>query len=515
MSIGTHPRSFHIGKSGGIFASLGVAALAVGIAATAPAADRKPNPRNEAAHRADILAPTRGFTKPERWEEFPGGTATNRTRFDADAFSQPSANLSFEDRAKFSVGNGLFRRTWVTAPSSTQSADGLGPLFNARGCQDCHLKDGRGHPPAHEADGAVSMFLRLSVPPVTPDEKRAIADATQRVIPEPTYGGQLQDIAIPGHRREGRMVIDYTDVPVSLAGGEVVTLRKPAYRVADLGYGPMRSDAMLSPRVASPMIGLGLLEAISDADILAHADEDDRDGDGISGRANRVWSKLANGVALGRFGWKAGQATIAEQSADAAAGDIGLSNPLAPHAAGDCAPAQTACRAALDGNDEDGFEAGAEVMDLIVFYSKNLAVPMRRKAGDATVLRGKQLVYESGCILCHTPKFATRKDYPIAALGGELIFPYSDLLLHDMGEGLADHRPEGLAGGSEWRTAPLWGLGYTKTVNGHTFLLHDGRARDIVEAILWHGGEAQKARDAFAVLTKADRDAVVAFLNSL
>ena len=377
------------------------------------------------------------------------------------------------------------------------------------------MKDGRGHPPAREDDSAVSMFLRLSVPPITPEEKRAIAETRQRVIPEPTYGGQLQDIAIPGHRREGRMVIEYSDVAVTLAGGEVVTLRKPTYRVADLGYGPMRNDALLSPRVAPPMIGLGLLEAISDEDILAHADEDDKDGDGISGRPNRVFSHLLNGVSIGRFGWKAGQAVIAEQSADAAAGDIGLSNPLAPYPAGDCTPAQTACRAALNGNDEDGFEASAEVMDLIVFYSKNLAVPMRRNVGNAEVLRGKKLVYESGCVSCHTPKFATRKDYAVAALGGELIFPYSDLLLHDMGEGLADNRPEGLASGTEWRTAPLWGLGYTRTVNGHTFLLHDGRARDVVEAILWHGGEAQKARDAFAAMTKTDRDAIVSFLNSL
>jgi CxxC motif-containing protein (DUF1111 family) len=488
------------------------------LAAQAPsAAERKTTERkstNPAQDRTSILAPTRDFSKPERWEDLPGGTATNRTRFDADAFSQPSASLSFEDRAKFSIGNGMFRRTWVTAPSSTQSADGLGPLFNARGCQDCHLKDGRGHPPAHGDDNAVSMFLRLSVPAITSDEKQIIAEGG-RVIPEPTYGGQLQDIAIPGMAREGRMVISYTDVPVTLAGGEVVTLRKPTYSVADLGYGPMRSDVLLSPRVAPPMIGLGLLEAISDDDILAHADEDDKDSDGISGRPNRIFSKLAGGITVGRFGWKAGQARIAEQSADAAAGDIGLSNPRAPFAWGDCTPAQTVCRNAISGNNEDGFEASAEVMDLITFYSQNLAVPMRRGVGDADVLRGKKLMYEAGCISCHVPKFATRKDYEVAALGGELIFPYSDLLLHDMGEGLADGRPEGQATGSEWRTAPLWGLGYTKTVNGHNFLLHDGRARDVVEAILWHGGEAQKSRDAFVALPKADRDVIVAFLNSL
>jgi CxxC motif-containing protein (DUF1111 family) len=514
VSIGPNPRSF-FRKGGGLFPVAAYVSLAVSafvLAAAAPAAGRKsaaPPP-----DRAAILKPTTDFSKPEKWENLPGGTATNRIRFDADAFSQPSASLSFEERAKFSIGNGLFRRTWVTAPSSTQSADGLGPLFNARGCQDCHLKDGRGHPPAHGDDNAVSMFLRLSVPAISAEDKQKIAEGA-RVIPEPTYGGQLQDIAIPGMAREGRMVIDYADVPVTLAGGEVVTLRKPIYSVADLGYGAMRTDVLLSPRVASPMIGLGLLEAISDEDILAHADPDDEDGDGISGRVNRVFSKIAGGFTVGRFGWKAGQARIAEQSADAAAGDIGLSNPRAPFAWGDCTPAQKICRDAPDGNNEDGFEVPAEVMDLIVFYSQNLAVPMRRSVGDATVLRGKELFYNSGCIACHTPKFATRKDYEVAALGGELIFPYSDLLLHDMGDGLADGRPEADASGSEWRTPPLWGLGYTKTVNGHTFLLHDGRARDAVEAILWHGGEAQKSRAAFVQMTKADRDALIAFLDSL
>jgi len=523
VSIGPNPRSF-FRKGGGLFSVLGciaIAAIAIAMAARAPvpaaeSRQEKSQGKNRAASqdRAKILAPATDFSKPERWEDLPGGTATNRTRFGQDAFSQPAASLSFEDRATFFLGNGMFRRAWVTAPSSTQSADGLGPLFNARGCQDCHVKDGRGHPPAHEDDNAVSMFLRLSVPAITDEEKKLISEGA-RVIPEPIYGGQLQDIAIPGMAREGRMVISYTDVPVSLAGGEVVTLRKPTYSIADLGYGPMRPDVMMSPRVAPPMIGLGLLEAIAEEDILANADEDDRDGDGISGRPNIVFSAALSRMALGRFGWKAGQATIAEQSADAAAGDIGLSNPRAPYPWGDCTPAQKICRDAPTGNNEDGFEAPDEVMKLIVFYSQTLAVPMRRNVGDAQVLRGKKLMYEAGCVACHTPKFATRKDHEVAALGGELIFPYSDLLLHDMGEGLADDRPEGRANGREWRTAPLWGLGYTKTVNGHTFLLHDGRARDVVEAILWHGGEAQKSRDAFAALPKTDRDAIVAFLNSL
>ena len=470
-----------------------------------------------ADQRAAILAPTSDFSAPEKWESLPGGSTTNRKRFDRDAFSQPSANLSFEARADFFVGNGFFRRLWVTAPASTRSADGLGPLYNARACQRCHLKDGRGHPPNGPDDSAVSMFLRLSIPPQTQAQEDQLAAHRISVVPEPTYGGQLQDIAIPGHRAEGRMVIDYTEVPVELAGGEIVHLREPRYSVGDPGYGPLHPDVMLSPRVAPPMIGLGLLEAIAEADILAGADPDDADGDGISGRPNRVWSVEREAVMLGRFGWKAGQPSLAEQSAGAMAGDIGVSNPLAPAHWGDCTEAQASCRTAPHGDSADfgGLEAPAEVMDLIVFYARHLAVPARRDTADPAVLKGKELFYGAGCTGCHTPKFATRRDHDDPALAGQLIWPYSDLLLHDMGEGLADNRPEGVATGREWRTQPLWGVGFTETVNGHSFFLHDGRARNLTEAILWHGGEAEAARDAFAAMPKADRDALLAFLGSL
>lgn len=470
-----------------------------------------------AEQRAAILAPTGDFTAAETWEALPGGSATNRKRFDRDAFSQPSANLSFAERSDFFVGNGLFRRVWVTAPSSTQAADGLGPLYNARGCQRCHLKDGRGHPPANAEDSAVSMFLRLSIPPQTEADREALAAHRLGVIPEPTYGGQLQDIAIPDQTPEGRMVITYEDVPVSLADGEVVTLRKPTYEVGDPGYGPLHPDTMLSPRIAPQMIGLGLIEAIAEEDILAMADPDDTDGDGISGKPNYAWSGAEERVMLGRFGWKAGNATIADQAAGAMAGDVGLSNPLAPFAWGDCTEAQTSCREAPNGNSPqyDNLEAPAQVMDLIAFYSRNLAVPARRKADDPTVLRGKAQFYGAGCTGCHVPKHATQRDWPQKGLAAQLIWPYTDVLLHDMGDGLADNRPEGEASGTEWRTAPLWGIGKTERVSGHTYFLHDGRARNLTEAILWHGGEAEAAREAFRALSKEDRAALLAFLNSL
>ena len=462
-----------------------------------------------AQERAAILAPTTDFSAAEQGEAYPGGSATNRSRLNLQAFSQPSASLDFEGRMDFFVGNGFFDRPWVIAPSSTVNADGLGPLYNARSCQGCHIKDGRGHPPDGPDDSAVSMFLRISIPPQSDRDQALLASGAAAHIPEPTYGTQIQDLAIPGHVPEGRMAISYEEMPVTLGDGTVVHLRQPIYSLADPGYGPPHPDAMLSPRVAPPMIGLGLLEAIPAADIIARADPDDLDGDGISGRPQRVGE---DGV-LGRFGWKASNPTIETQSASANAGDIGISNPLHPFGWGECTTLQTACRAAPTGDDADGFEANAEISALLTFYSRHLAVPARPRAGDADVLRGKALFYQAGCTACHTPKHATGGGDLV--LSGELIWPYTDLLLHDMGPGLADGRPSGQANGQEWRTAPLWGIGYTQIVNGHTFFLHDGRARNLTEAILWHGGEAEAAKEAFRQLPAEDRAAFLTFLESL
>lgn len=470
-----------------------------------------------AVDEAEIVKPTTDFSKAEKYEVNQGGAATVRPRDNADAFSQSSANLKLEDEMRFKVGNGFFRRLWVSAPASTQASDGLGPLFNARSCQRCHLKDGRGHPPENAHDTALSMFLRLSIPPRNETDEKLLAERRVNVINEPTYGGQLQDFAIQGIDPEGDMKIAYTEQPVELADGTVVNLRKPAYSVANLKYGPMHPDVMISPRVAPQMIGLGLLEMVSAGDILAHADPDDRDGDGISGRANRVWDKKSGAVTLGRFGWKAGNPSVHQQSGEAFAGDIGISNPVAGQAWGDCTEKQTACREAPDGASAqyDNLEAPQDVLELVTHYSRNLAVPARRDVEKAEVLRGKKIFYESGCLSCHVPKFITRTDETRPEHSRQLIWPYTDMLLHDMGEGLADNRPEGVADGTEWRTPPLWGIGLTKTVSGHTYFLHDGRARNLLEAILWHGGEAEAAKDAVTRLNKEDRDALIEFLESL
>jgi CxxC motif-containing protein (DUF1111 family) len=281
--------------------------------------------------------------------------------------------------------------------------------------------------------------------------------------------------------------------------------------------GPMSPDVMISPRVAPPMIGLGLLEAVPEEQILANAVPEGADRDGISGKPNRVWSREHEKVMLGRFGWKAGVPTIAQQAAEAFAGDIGISTTMMPFPSGDCTEKQSECLNAPNGNSPryQNVEVGNELFDLVTFYSKNLAVPSRRKPDDPEVLKGKELFYKSGCTGCHNPKFITGEVPGQPHLSHQLIYPYSDMLLHDIGEGLADHRPEGEASGYEWRTPPLWGVGLTETVSGHTLFLHDGRARNVTEAILWHGGEGQAARDAFANLPKEDRDRLIAFVNSL
>lgn len=453
-------------------------------------------------------------------EVFPGGDATSRGSADnTNAFSHSSGNMGFAGELDFKIGNAIFRKLWVSSPASTKSSDGLGPLYNSRSCQTCHLKDGRGHPPNGNwpGDNAESMFLRLSIPPQSDADRELLASGRAGVIPEPTYGTQLQDLAIVGHAGEGRMHITYEELPVTLGDGEVVHLRKPTYTITDLGYGPMHPETMISPRVAPPMIGLGLIEAIPEADILAAEDPDDLDGDGISGRASRVWSLEHNRFMIGRFGWKAGAPTVLQQSAEAAAGDMGLGSIMVPKAAGDCTERQPTCLAAPHGGTAKapGEEFKTQLLKLTAFYARNLAVPPRRNAEAPDVLAGKALFHQIGCAACHLPSFTTGTETPDAHLAGQRIWPYTDLLLHDMGEGLADGRPEARADGREWRTAPLWGIGLTQTVSGHTYFLHDGRARNLIEAILWHGGEAQSARDAFAALDEADRSRLIAFLNSL
>ncbi|MFM9381908.1 di-heme oxidoredictase family protein [Pseudomonas sp. UV AK001] len=450
------------------------------------------------------------FTKAEPGEARSGGAATVR-KTDQNSFSLPSANLPPSRRVDFSVGNSFFRSPWVIAPSTTTARDGLGPLFNTNACQGCHIKDGRGHPPPPDAPNAVSMLVRLSIPDA-PQYARLIEQVG--VVPEPVYGGQFQDMAVPGVAPEGKVRVDYTPVPVRFKDGTEVELRKPVLQFSQLGYGPMHPDTRFSARVAPPMIGLGLLEAIPEEAILANATAQAKENNGINGRPNRVWDDAQQKTVMGRFGWKAGQPNLNQQNVHAFSGDMGLTTSLRPF--DDCTDTQIACKQAPNGNGPDGEpEVSDNILRLVLFYTRNLAVPARRGVNDAQVLAGKNLFFQAGCHSCHTPKYTTAANAAEPELANQVIRPYSDLLLHDMGEGLADNRTEFQASGRDWRTPPLWGIGLTQAVSGHTQFLHDGRARNLLEAVLWHGGEARAAQQQVLSFNAEQRAALLAFLNSL
>ena len=434
----------------------------------------------------------------------PGGATTTQFQ-DENAFSQPATNLDFEGRMNFSIGNSYFRNPWIAAPASAEARDGLGPLFNTNSCQGCHIKDGRGHPPLPGQAQAVSTLIRLSIPE-TADTPRAISDS---VVAEPTYGDQLQDFSVAGVTPEARINWDYEYSEVSLANGQVVELRKPIIELSHFGYGDMHPDTMISPRVAPAMIGLGLLEAIPEEAILALADPNDENQDGISGRPNQVWDAITEELTLGRFGWKASKPTVEQQSAGAFFGDIGVTSKFSTLES--CMPAQTSCLEAPNGGEP---ELSDELLEMVTFYSAHLAVPSRPDAQDPEVLTGQQVFNEVGCAGCHVANWQTGTDTS-TALTNQNIYPYTDLLLHDMGEGLADNRPDFEATGTEWRTPPLWGLGSYQVVNGHTQLLHDGRARNALEAILWHSGEAETSRNAVVQLSEDRLNSLLQFLDSL
>lgn len=463
----------------------------------------------------NITTPTKDFSKAERFEASQGGASTSRKKVNRDAFSQFSTNLTFKQEETFRLGNALFRKLWVSSPSSTHASDGLGPLFNARACQSCHLKDGRGHPPEGDSD-LTSMLFRLARPAETEAETEALRTYAKLSINDPVYGGQIQDLAVAGLSAEAKVTFTYEEQSITLADGELISLRKPTYGVTKLGFGPLHPKTTIAPRIAQPMIGLGLIQAIHPSDIKAKADPHDDNQDGISGKASIVIG-LDGKTTLGRFGWKATEPNLIAQNAAAFSGDIGISSDLKPNPYGDCTISQTSCLTLPTGVQKrlGDVEASGQVLDLVTFYTANLAVPARRNVSDMTVLRGKKVFYHAGCVACHTPKYVTNRKAEQKEHRFQLIWPYSDFLLHDMGDGLADYQAVGVATGREWRTPPLWGIGLTQTVNGHTFFLHDGRARNLTEAILWHGGEAEKAKSHFANLNKQDRSALIKFLESL
>ena len=420
------------------------------------------------------------------------------TVFDATshAFSTPAPNLSAEGLAEHLAGDREFEAVFVTVPAEVNP--GLGPVYNNISCINCHARDGRGRAPT-SGEKFTSMLFRVSLP--NPN-----SDGTGAPVPVPGFGTQLNNRAIYGVSPEGEVRINYTEGQITTNDGTIVHLRTPKYALVD-PYQPLPDEFELSPRVAPGVFGLGLLEAVPEATILALADEADENGDGISGKANFVWDVQKNGLSLGRFGWKANQPTLLQQVASAYNDDMGVTTSLLPSENSNGQPQH-------DGLSDDP-ELSDEILEAVTFYVQTLAVPARRDLDDPVVQRGEQLFELAGCSDCHIPTLHTGVLPDVPAVSNQTIYPYTDLLLHDMGPGLADNRPDFLADGSEWRTPPLWGIGLIKTVNGHTNLLHDGRARGLLEAILWHGGEADASREAVQGMSASERDALIAFLESL
>jgi CxxC motif-containing protein (DUF1111 family) len=453
-----------------------------------------PGAAQEDAASAPVLAPAPSDGRL-------GGDAATVHDAGSNAFGFPAPALTVEERRAFAVGNAFFKDNWVTAPASTAGRDGLGPLFNARSCSGCHLRDGRARPPEAGEDGPPGLVLRLGVP----GEPGGAADR-----PHPVYGEQLQDRAIDGFEPEGRVGIETRIVRGAYADGETYELVAPRYAVLDPAYGALGDDVVIGPRIATQLVGLGLLEAIPTAAILARADPDDADGDGVSGRAHLVPSLVSGERELGRFGWKATQPSVLEQTASAFAFDIGITS--AWHLEELPTASQAEGRDVISGGDP---EIDAHKLERVAFYTRVLAVPAQRTPDDPRVRAGEALFARLGCVTCHVPAWTTGADAVLPAFAGQTIRPYTDLLLHDLGPGLADGKRDGDAGGAEWRTPPLWGIGLFRAVSGHTRYLHDGRARDLAEAILWHGGEAERSREAFRGLEREEREALLAFLGSL
>ncbi len=412
-----------------------------------------------------------------------------------ESFSAPLPGLSRQHRREFHVGNSFFKDNWVTAPATASNRDGLGPLFHARSCSACHVNDGRGAPTAGD-EVMTGLLLRLSAADGGPDR---------------IYGNQLAVRAVPGAEPEAAVRVTWIVSEVTLAGGETVELRRPEFQVTRWNYGEPGGGLLIGPRLAPPVFGGGLLEAITEEELARNADPEDKNGDGISGRINLLTDSATRQKVAGRFGWKANVASLRRQAAEAFAGDLGITSAEHPD------ENHTASQAGrLTGIPDGGKpEADALVMDRMESYLRGLGAPARRLRDDAAVKAGEALFAALRCAACHLPEMKTGDTHPFKELHHQTIHPFTDLLLHDMGPDLADGRADADASGTEWRTAPIWGLGLNANVNGNVFFLHDGRARSPLEAILWHGGEALAARESFKALSKSDRAAVLAFLNSL
>lgn len=439
------------------------------------------------------------------------GAFTINDRTEA-AYSLPIAALGKDWVEPFAKGKEHFSEQWVLAPE--RGVWGLGPTFNEARCSLCHVNNGRAKAPAHGQPAEKGLLVRLSVPGV---------DEHGGPKAHPHYGEQLQNRGIAGRvPAEGQAIVTYTERDMTLGDGERLSLRVPKISFSELQFGEIGADTMVSPRIAQAMIGMGLLESVPEETIVALAAAQRNDGI-VSGQPNYVWDIENSKTVLGRFGWKANQPNLRQQSAAALHGDIGATSFFFPEK--NCPAVQSACLE-LPSASKCGGQGGCtgnqyrpEVMPSklanLTRYLHTLGVPARRNVGDPQVVLGQKLFAQANCAACHVPELKTGAKTEVPAMANTVFHAYTDLLLHDMGEDLADGRPDFKAGGRQWRTAPLWGLGLQATVNGHTELLHDGRARNVTEAILWHGGEARDSRDAFARMSKDERTALVKFVESL
>lgn len=423
-------------------------------------------------------------------------TTNDTTR---DAFSQPVSGLSEAERIKFFKGRGLVRQVWVIPPSENREISGLGPLYNRISCVACHVGNGRGFAPDKSNESMRAMLVRLSIP--SSDEKGGPK-------PHPAYGGQLNEHGVPGVAGEGRAEVSYIEQEVKLKDGVSVYMRKPALNYVDLAYGSFGNDIMTSPRITPPLFGLGLLQAVPDETIVALAQT--QKADGIRGRVNRVWDVIQQKTVLGRFGWKANMPNLRQQIAGAFVGDMGITSPLFPQE--NCTAIQMDCQKSPSAGQP---ELTSEQLESTEFYHLALAAPQQRDRNDAEVIRGAAIFRQAQCAACHVPELKTGNFKALPRLSGQTIHPYTDLLLHDMGESLADHRPDYLASGREWRTPPLWGIGLAQKIEPRAGYLHDGRARTLLEAILWHDGEGAISAKEVSNLSSQDRQALLRFLQSL
>lgn len=413
-----------------------------------------------------------------------------------NAFGYPAKTLSRKERRRFLVGNSFFKQNWVESPASASDRDGLGPLFNARSCSACHLRDGRSAPPTADGPARHGLLMRIG-----------IYQDGQPDAAHPHYGGQIQDQGVQGVAAEARVAISYRAVAGQYADGTPYELLAPSYILKQPAYGAVMDAATLGPRTAPHLIGLGLLEAVPVAQLVRIADPDDRDGDGISGRVHFL---DADQKIAGRFGWKATKATVRGQTAAAYVNDMGITSPVHPEEA-----LSASQLGLLPQGSTATPEIDAKTFADVVFYTQALAVPRQRIPDDSKVIAGQQLFANMGCAACHQPTLATGSEAFHPSYRNQEFHPYTDLLLHDMGPDLADQKRDVDARPREWRTPPLWGLGLIERVSGHTRLLHDGRARNLEEAVLWHGGEGQAARDRFVIANARERTQLLAFLRSL